>query len=99
MAELRTSPHSLAFDALVQVQAKAYNLYGWGDFSPVNTLGAKIRRVPNQMAPPVATAVTESKIDIQWTALAAPNDGNSAVLAYVVYWNNGNGVTDIVLLD
>jgi hypothetical protein len=64
MAELQASPHSLAFDSLVEVRVKAYNQYGWGDYSPVNTIVAKIRWVPDQMAAPVATGVTESKIDI-----------------------------------
>jgi hypothetical protein len=51
------------------------------------------------MAAPTAVGVAEAQIDLQWTALAAPEDGNSDVLAYTLYWDNGSGTTGIALLD
>lgn len=38
-----TTHFALAFDALVTVKARATNSYGDGDYSAVNTAGAKIR--------------------------------------------------------
>jgi hypothetical protein len=51
------------------------------------------------MAVPVTVTVTEAQIDLSWSALASPADGNSAVLAYNLYWDNGSGTTAIALLD
>jgi hypothetical protein len=51
------------------------------------------------MAAPVAVGVAEAQIDLEWTALSAPENGNSEVLAYSVYWDNGSGTTSIALLD
>jgi hypothetical protein len=99
MSTLTEAPYSLPFDRLVEVRASASNSYGWGPPSPVNSAGARVRRAPDQMAPPVVTAVTEAQISLQWTALTAPGDGNSAVLAYNAYWDNGSGTTNIALLD
>lgn len=51
------------------------------------------------MAVPVAVGVAEAQIDLEWTALSAPENGNSDVLAYSLYWDNGSGTTSIALLD
>mgnify|MGYP002628979640 CR=1 FL=1 len=99
MAELVGAAFGLAFDALVEVRASAGNSYGLGLVSPVNTAGAKIRRIPDQMAPPVLVSVTEARIDLSWSALVGATTGNSPVTAYNVYWDNGGGVTGIALLD
>ena len=99
MSVLRASPFSLAFDALVTVRASAQNSYGWGLESAANAGGAQIRREPDAMAAPVAVGVAEARIDLQWTGLSAPENGNSDVLAYSLYWDNGSGTTGIALLD
>jgi hypothetical protein len=99
MSVLRASPFSLAFDALVEVRASARNSYGWGTASDATTVGARIRREPDTMAAPVAVGVAEARIDLQWSALSAPENGNSEVLAYSLYWDNGSGTTGIALLD
>lgn len=64
MSALRTSPFSLAFDALVEVRASARNSYGWGAASDATTVGARIRREPDAMAAPVAVGVAEARIDL-----------------------------------
>lgn len=51
------------------------------------------------MAVPVTVTVTEAQIDLSWSALTSPANGNSAVLAYNLYWDNGSGTTEIALLD
>jgi hypothetical protein len=99
MTTLRSAPHSLPFDALVAVRLAARNSYGWGATSAENTGGARIRVEPSQMAAPVAAALTEAQISLQWSALAPPDDGNSAITSYIVYWDNGGGTVVYPLLD
>jgi len=89
----------LAFDALVEVRASAGNAYGLGLASPANTAGARTRQAPDQMDPPALVSVTEAEIELSWSALTAPANGNSEVTAYNVYWDNGGGTTSIALLD
>jgi len=99
MSVLRASPFSLAFDALVAVRASARNSYGPGSTSDATTVGARIRREPDTMAAPVAVGTAEARIDLAWSALSAPANGNSEVLAYSLYWDNGGGTTGIALQD
>ena len=42
----------LSYPDLVKVQVAAYNDYGWGATSPVNTVGATIQDVPLAMTVP-----------------------------------------------
>ena len=99
MSLLTGATFGLAFDTLVAARASAGNAYGLGAVSPVNTGGARTRRAPDQMAPPALVSVSEASISISWVALGPPLDGNSGVLAYTVYWDNGSGSTTIALLD
>lgn len=99
MSALTASPLSLAFDALVEVRASARNAFDWSIVSPTNTAGAKIRSVPYQMSKPTVTSLSESVVDLSWTALTSPTTGNSAILSYQVYWDNGGGTPNIQLLD
>ena len=50
----------LPFDSLVEVKFAARNSYGLGADSPVNTVGARTRRAPDQMTAPLQVAVTEA---------------------------------------
>jgi len=47
MDVLVTGDYNLAFDQLVEVRVSAYNSYGFGATSTVNTVGAKIRQKPD----------------------------------------------------
>jgi hypothetical protein len=99
MTALTASPFTLAFDDLVTIRAKATNSLGTATaYSPVNTSGARIRRIPSTMAIPTLVSYTDTSISIQWTALASPDNGNSAILAYVVQMEagSGNGFNDIL---
>jgi hypothetical protein len=99
MSALTGAPVSLGFDVLAVARVSAGNAYGLGAASPGNTAGARTRRAPDQMPPPGLVSVAEAQIALSWAALGAPADGNSAVTAYNVYWDNGGGSTDIALLD
>ena len=55
-----TSTYGLSFETLVLVRAKASNAYGDGDYSPINTAGGKIRRIPNVMPAPTITSYSDT---------------------------------------
>jgi len=58
MATLSSSPHSLAFDTLIEVRVTANNQRGAGETSDINTSGARIRQEPAQMSPPTEGGLT-----------------------------------------
>jgi len=45
------------------------------------------------MSAPVIASYSDSSINITWTALSSPNNGDSAILAYELVWDQGLGVT------
>jgi hypothetical protein len=49
------------------------------------------------MQPPTLVSTTDTTIQIKWTPLVDPATGNSAVLSYLLLWDNGTGVTDVQL--
>lgn len=51
------------------------------------------------MAVPVKGASTDTEITVSWTALTAPATGNSDILSYNLFWDNGSGTVDIELTD
>jgi len=62
-----STEYNLAFDSLVEVRVSATNLIGQGTWSFTNTVGAKVRIVPSQMAPPtLGSDSTETKLIIDW---------------------------------
>lgn len=58
MSELSGPNYNLVYPQLVIVTASAYNSYGWGMASPVNTVGATIKTVPTQMSQPARGPLT-----------------------------------------
>ena len=50
MDTLTDDPYDLLFGDTVIAQVTAYNLYGPGPSSDLNTVGAMVRRVPDQMS-------------------------------------------------
>jgi len=50
--------YNLAYPQLIVVRASAYNTFGWGDTSPINTVGATIKTEPTQMAIPARGSST-----------------------------------------
>ena len=102
MPTLTSSPFNYIFDQVVYVRVSAQNSYGYGVVSPDNAnTGARIRSVPSQMAPPTLDILsTDVTVIIDWVALSGVQAGNSAVIAYSLYWDNAVDVTaDIELVD
>jgi len=103
MSTLTAAPFSYIFDDVVYVRVSAANYYGFGALSPESdSTGARIRVVPAQMSAatedPSSTDVT---VTMNWIALTGANAGNSDVIAYSLYWDNGNSLVpaDIELTD
>lgn len=95
-----TSNFGYSFDQTVYVKASAYNSYGFGTTSSANTSGAKIRKVPDQMAQPSLNVFsTDTTIILYWSSVSGSSAGNSDVLSYNLYWDAGSGTANIELTD
>lgn len=94
MDKLRTV-YNLQYPDIMKVQITAYNMYGWGPVSDVNTLGATVYDVPLAMISPTRGPETKiASIHVLWTPLTAINDIRApVVLSYNLQWDKGtNGV-------
>lgn len=98
MSLLTITPFFYVFDDLVVVRISAQNSLGYGPTSVANSVGAKIRRIPDQMLVPTIDSSTDTEIIISWTTLLSPSDGNSALLNYELLWDNGSGASPSILL-
>lgn len=100
METLQAAPYSLPFDALVQVRVTAANSYGPALLaSATNTVGARVRQVPDQMSKPTLVFGTDYTVQVEWLPLTDPATGNSPVVSYNLVWDNGSGATTISLCD
>jgi hypothetical protein len=99
MSVLTSSQFNYVFDDVVKVKATSTNDFGTPIFSLVNTEGAKIRRVPDKMNAPFLVSRTKATMTIKWIALTAPATGNSNIISYNLYWDNGLGEITIELAD
>ena len=92
MTVLTSSPYNLTYNTLVQAEAQAYNVQGWGGLSNANTVGAVIQVPPSQMGQPTrGSATTETQIQVNWNALTGVSTGGSAITSYNLQWDQGNG--------
>ena len=91
-------PLYLGNDVVFQIRAK--NVIGWGVYSGTNPVIDIVRSEP--LAP--LTEIVEgeltddSQIHITWFPVSDPQTGFDEILAYQVYWDNGNVGTEWVLL-
>jgi len=92
------STYGLSRGDLILVRVEATNTYGTGVVSAANSAGAQVREKPSQMSIPTRGALTSiSQIVVDWAALAAPNNGDSAIDSYHLTWDQGSGTwTDLV---
>ena len=92
MATLRAAPFSMVYGTVVQARARAYNAYGWGDWSdPAGTI--TVRTPPLQVSAPVrAVGTPPSVLKLTWTPLTtAAERGGAAITSYAVEWDAGTG--------
>jgi hypothetical protein len=84
---------------MVVARVSATNSYGTSTVSSDNTSGATIRQEPFAMSTPTYSAISETSITVDWTALTAPDNGNSDITTYNLYWDSGTGTSSISLTD
>lgn len=103
MPTLTSAPYSYVFDDVVYVKVSAQNAFGFGAVSPASaSTGARIRSVPQAMvAPTEDPSSTDVTLTLNWVALTGAQAGNSDVIAYSLYWDNGvsGAAADIELTD
>lgn len=99
MSTLTASPFSLSFDDAVSVRVRAHNSLGDGSWSSTYSSGAKVRSIPSTMTAPTIASYSDSSINVTWTALSSPSNGNSDILAYELVWDQGLDVVPSVDLS
>jgi hypothetical protein len=89
---LLVSPFNLRLASLVVARVRARNERGYGPWSPDNASGANIQTVPAKMAPPARGSGTgPDRVELTWSAVTSPANGNSAVTSYALEWDEGAG--------
>ena len=58
-----------------------------------------MRQVPDQMIAPTEVYSTDIEIQVVWPILENSATGNSDILSYNLYWDDGTGNTDVELVD
>jgi hypothetical protein len=51
------------------------------------------------MLAPSEVYSTDLEMKVKWESLVGANTGDSAILSYNLYWDDGTGVTEIELVD
>ena len=95
MSVLEATPYSYLQGDAIYARITAFNSYGPGEESEVNTGGAALRTKPHKMSAVTKGSSTSiSLMHVEWTALIAPANGNSNILSYNLVWDNNSGVVD-----
>lgn len=88
---LTASPYNLDVQDTITVKVRAQNSRGWGAYSAISTSSITVESVPNAMADPTSgSATSSSQIQVDWVALSSPANGDSAIISYVLYWDQGS---------
>ena len=89
---LLVSPFNLQRASPVVARVRAHNERGDGPWSPDNASGANIQTVPAKMASPARGSGTgPDRVELTWSSVASPADGDSAVTSYALEWDEGAG--------
>lgn len=99
MSELRTGLFNLAFRVPVKAKVLAYSSQGWSVESLENPTGPTIQVEPFKMDPPTEGILTnDTNIDLQWIPLVPPDNGDSSITSYIIYWDQGNTTNSYIEL-
>lgn len=86
---------------ILKAKVAAINANGTGGFSTLNSSGVTVQTLP-QTAITLAEGSNTSttSLEVTWTDLTADSDtGGSAVTAYNIEWNQGDGSSNFVSLN
>ncbi|CDW74138.1 pa14 multi-domain protein [Stylonychia lemnae] len=94
-------PYSYLYTNVVKFRISAANSYLFGETSDPNTSGAQVRRKPDQMTKPTQGPQTsDTQIDVQWAPMTTGlTTGNTPILSYNLYWDDGTSTVTIPLID
>lgn len=91
-----TGTYGYLLEEVVVVRASATNPQGTSAFSEGNTAGALARTVPLSPLPPTrGDETTENQVEVEWISVVGRDTGNSPILSYQLWWDNGTGNTNI----
>lgn len=104
MSTFTSGTFGYLFDDVVLVRVRATNSYGYGLNSlAMDTTGARVRRVPSKMLAPVESLLsTDTETILSWTPLTGVDAGNSEILGYSLYWDEGDALkseADVALIS
>jgi len=103
MHALRAAPFYLTYDTLIRAKVLARNERGWSNASAPNSAGATIQVEPSAVNAPTRGSDTGPfQIEVIWSSLVTPYDGNSPILSYHLQYDNatnGNTWLDVVGLS
>lgn len=102
MLTFSQSPFNLAINDTIVVRVKAVNDLGSAvNYSPLNTGVVTVKTNPLSPAtvPEIGPSTTESQIEIVIAAIDADLTGESDILTYDIYWDNGSGQSYWMLLE
>ena len=95
MNSLALSPFLYTQGQLIKVRTRAFNEFGSGPISLVNTEGAKLKTVPHKMTQVKTHPDTRKDIlRVQWDAPSTQASGDSNILSYKLVWNAGSGAVE-----
>jgi len=87
-----TADFGYALGELVQARVAASNWVGISAYSEANESGEGARTVPlPPLAPTEGAATTENELQVDWLPVTGTDTGNSPVLSYSLWWDNGAG--------
>ena len=89
MSALWDTPYSLAAGTIITAKVLAHNARGWGAESSANVGPTPIvETAPEVMADITRGILTSNdKIQIDWVALSSPNNGESVITSYNLYFD------------
>jgi hypothetical protein len=93
MSILQGETYGLTLGTLIRAKIRAHNIYGYGDFSGVNSYGEYIQTEPGQVAGlGIGAGTTESVIELVWSELTTSAEtGGAGILSYSLEWDQGTG--------
>lgn len=56
-------------------------------------------KTPSQMGPISVLSKTETEITLTWSSITGVATGNSAVTSYNLYWDNSNGLINMLVVS